>query len=105
MLQSPDVAHVEAGTGTFIVPAYSPYDRQILRDHIETLAARGSALTVGMHGTRWTVTLQGLSEGRCVTCTQILGRLSCSREDDDTATCIDCAMRPRNNMSAKGHDA
>jgi hypothetical protein len=105
LLQAPNVAHVEAVSGTFIVPAYSPYDRQMLRDHVETLAARGSTLTLGVHGTRWTVTLHGLADERCATCAQILGRLSCSRVDDEDATCIDCAMRPQHDTGAKGHNA
>jgi len=90
--QSVNSAHVHGTTGTFVAPAYSPYDRQILREHVETLASHVSTLTLGLHGTRWIITQRVPADGLCATCTQFLGRLSCRRGDDATATCIECAM-------------
>ncbi len=104
MSYAPNVAHVEGGSGTFVLPARSPYDRQVLREHIEMLVGRVPMLTLGVHGTRWTVTRGPLPAARCTTCTQLLGRLSCSRGDAAVASCFDCAMQPRGEGCAqRGH--
>jgi hypothetical protein len=94
---APNVAHVEGGAGTLVLPAYSPYDRQMLREHVETLAARVPTLTLGVHGVRWTVSRDLLADSRCTTCMQFLGRLSCSRGGEAVASCIECAMHPEND--------
>ena len=97
MSYASNVAHVEGGSGTFVLPAHSPYDRQMLREHVDMLANRVSALTLGLYGTQWTVTRRPPADSRCTTCAQFLGRLSCSREDEAVASCIDCAMQPRSS--------
>lgn len=97
------VAHVQGESGTFVVPAHSPYDRQMLREHVERLAGRAATLTLGMHGTRWIITRPTPADSRCTTCTQFLGRLRCSRRHDAAAMCIDCAMQPGSNERMEGH--
>lgn len=92
--------HVQDVSGTFVVPAHSPYDRQVLREHVERRGGRVSALTLG--GTRWLVTRLPAVDARCTSCTQFLGRLSCRRVDDDAATCIDCALDQRATSAWKG---
>ena len=86
-----NVAYVQGVSGTFMLPAHSPYDREIVREHVATRAGRGSTLTLGTHGTCWTITQDTPGDSRCATCTQFLGRLSCSRSDE-AAMCFDCAM-------------
>jgi len=98
-------AHVHGETGTFVVSAHSPYDRQMLREHVEILARRGAALTVGMHGTRWIITRHESADSRCVACTQFLGRVSCSRDDEAATTCLDCVMQAANNVPMERHDS
>jgi len=98
-------AHVHGDSGTFVVSALSPYDHQLLREHLEILTRRGAAVTVGMHGTRWTVTNHPAVDSRCGTCTEFLGRLSCRRDGGAATTCIDCALRTVNNDSTERHDA
>jgi len=93
-----NIAHVQRGSGIFVVPAQSPYDRQMLREHVERLAGRGSTLTLGLHGRQWVITLRSVAESPCSSCTQPLGRLSCNRGGDAGATCFDCALQPG------GHD-
>ena len=92
MSYASNVAHVEGGTGTLVLPAHSPYDRQMLREHVEKLAGRVPTLTLGVHGVRWTVSRGPSADSRCTTCTQFLGTLSCSRGGDAVASCIECAM-------------
>jgi hypothetical protein len=98
-------AHVQGMTGTFVAPAQSPYDRQMLREHVETLASRVSPLTLGLHGRRWIITQRLPADGLCATCAQFLGRLSCRGGDDATVTCIECAMHPAGSARMGGHDA
>jgi hypothetical protein len=86
------IAHVQAACGTFVVPAQSRYERQLLREHVEMLSGRVPTLTVGMDGTRWIVTRQTAVDSRCGRCTQALGRLRCRRGDERTSTCIECAI-------------
>lgn len=89
-----NIAQVQGLSGTFVAPAHSPYDRQILREHVERLARHVPTLTLGLHGTRWIITHGNEADSRCTSCAQLLGRLSCSRGDEPSATCIDCALRP-----------
>lgn len=93
-----NIAHVQDGTGTFVLPAHSPYDRQILREHIEKVTRRVARLTLGVQGTQWIVTRGAPSDSRCACCTESVGALSCSRSTDTDTTCIDCAMRSQNDQ-------
>ena len=86
------VAYVQGVSGTFVLPAHSAYDLQIVREHVGTLTGHGSTLTLGTHGTRWTITQDTPRDSRCATCAQFLSRLSCSRRDEAAMTCFDCAM-------------
>jgi hypothetical protein len=92
--QVSSIAHVHADCGTFVVPAQSPYERQLLREHVEMFSGRVSALTLGMDGARWIVTRHASADLRCAECTQVLGRVSCSRGDHGAPMCIECAIPP-----------
>lgn len=98
-------AQVHGVSGTFVAPAQSPYDRQMLRERVETLAGRVSTLTLGLHGRRWTITPRLPADGLCATCAQFLGRLSCRGGDDATAMCIECALHPDSAARMGGHHA
>jgi hypothetical protein len=88
-----NIAHLRSTSGTFVAPAHSPYERQLVREHAGMLMSRSSALTLGMHGMQWIIRRCTPPDSRCATCTQVLGGLSCSRTDGADATCIDCAMQ------------
>ncbi len=96
-----NVAHVEGGSGTLVMPAHSPYDRQMLREHVNMLAGRVPTLTLGVHGVRWTVSRGHSTNSHCTTCTQTMGRLICSRNGDVDTSCLDCAMRPGHHAREK----
>jgi hypothetical protein len=76
------------------MPARSPYDRQLLREHVELLAGRLRTVQLGLDGTRWTVTRVEGQSPSCATCAEPRGVLRCSRADDHEPTCIACVMRP-----------
>ncbi len=105
MSYASNVAHVQGESGTFVLSASSPYDFQMLREHIETLAGRVSELTLDVQGTRWTVTRGSPLDLRCTTCAQFLSGFSCSREDGAPATCIDCVMQPASRRRTEGHES
>jgi hypothetical protein len=92
-------AQVQGVSGTFVVPVHTPYDRQMLRDHLARRVGPLSTLTLGMHGKQWTITRQDAPRSQCATCTRSVGRLRCNQDDGGCATCIDCAMRPENGES------
>ena len=100
-----NVARVQGGSGTLVLPARSPYDRQMLREHVEMLAGRVSTLTLGMDGTRWIITRPTPADSRCTTCTRFLGRLSCSRRDEAAATCIGCAISQGATSTCSGTES
>ena len=102
MSETSNSVHVQGGSGTFVAPAQSPYDRQILREHVERRVGHGSTLTLGLHGRQWVITRLCVADSPCVSCTQPLGRLSCSRGGDVGATCIDCVLRPGGNDTIGG---
>jgi hypothetical protein len=84
------MAQVQGDSGTFVVPAQSPYDRQMLREHIELLGGVGATLTID--GNRWQLTRRAAADPGCATCTRRGGHLRCSRDNEETATCIDCVI-------------
>ena len=102
MSETSNSVHVQGGSGTFVAPAQSPYDRQILREHVERRVGHGATLTLGLHGRQWVITRLCAADSPCVSCTQPLGRLSCSRGGDVGATCIDCVLRPGGNDTIGG---
>jgi len=90
-------AQVQGVSGTFVVPAHTPYDRQMLREHLAGRIGHLSTVTLGVHGKQWTITQHDAPSSRCATCTRSVGRLSCNQDDGSCSTCIDCAMRPENS--------
>lgn len=104
MSEVSNIAHVQGRSGTLVVSTCGPYDRQILREHVEALAGRVSPLTLGVWGTRWTVTRRVAADPRCAACTKFLGRVSCRRRDEAAATCIDCAMQPQSDAYTEGYN-
>ena len=105
MSYASNVAYVQGVSGTFMLPAHSPYEREIVREHVTTRAGRGSTLTLGTQGTRWTITHNTAGDSRCTACAQFLGRLSCSRRDETVMTCFDCAMRAAATNAGNGTES
>lgn len=90
MAEASRMAQLQGDSGTFVVSSHSPYDRQILRQHIKSLAGSGALLTID--GNRWRLARRAAADPDCATCARRGGHLRCSRDDEDTATCIDCVM-------------
>ena len=99
MSNESSIAHVHGASGAFVVPAHSPYDRQLLREHIELLAGIGTTLTID--GTCWQLTRGAVTDARCTACSRRVGRLSCSRKNETKATCIDCVTGKRSRRTQR----
>ena len=89
-------AQVQGASGTFVLPAHTPYERQMLREHLAGRVGHLSTLTLGIYGKRWIITRHNATNSLCASCTRSVGRLSCNQDDGGCTTCIDCAMRPEN---------
>ncbi len=87
-----EFAHVQCSRGGLIMPAYSPYDRQLLREHVQQLVGPVGSLQLGLDGDRWTVTRLGGRPHSCTECSQPLKLLHCSRSGDRTPMCIACVL-------------
>ena len=94
MSHATEVALVHQASATFVVPVHTPYDRQMLREHLETLATHGAPVTLDVDGTRWTIERHTPTHSPCRTCARFLGRLSCSRSGAAEASCLHCAIYP-----------
>jgi hypothetical protein len=79
--------------GAFVAPVYSPYDRQLLRENAERMVGREVELTLGVHGTQWVIRRCTVMQPHCTSCTQPVGRLSCTRAGEAGPTCLDCVMK------------
>ena len=101
MTHASTIAHVHGRSGTLVVSAQTPYDRQMLREHLERLAGRDSSLTLEMDGTRWSVARRTARGPLCTRCATCLGRLRCSRPDDTDSRCLDCVLCPAARQAAE----
>ena len=68
LLHVSDVAHMQFSGGGLVMPADSPYDRQLLREHVQTLIQPGSPLQLRLRGNEWTVTRLSGVDPCCTAC-------------------------------------
>jgi hypothetical protein len=87
-----DIAQVQCARGGLVLPACSPYDRQLLREHVEKLVAPCGSLQLGLDGNEWTITRLREELSSCTGCSQPLRLLRCRRTADDTLRCIRCVL-------------
>ena len=87
------------------MPAGSPYDRQLLREHLEGLVPRVRSVRLGLDGMHWTVTRLGDARPFCTTCAEPRGALLCQRDNDAQSTCIACVMAPALGHTTEREDS
>jgi len=96
------VVHVQSSRGGMVMSAHSPYDRQLLREHVERLVSPTGTLRLGLDGNEWIVTRLAGGSRRCHQCTEPLKRLGCRREDSSTTLCIACVLQPATEHAQRG---
>ncbi len=102
MLHVSDVAQMQFPGGGRVMPADSPYDRQLLRELVPTLVQGGDTLQLRLDENEWIVTRLSGAGRSCTACAQPLRVLRCRRENDPTALCIECVLRPQLNDDVSG---
>jgi hypothetical protein len=94
-----EFAHVQCSSGGLILPAHSPYDRQVVRQHVQQLVGPIGSVQLGVDGNDWTVTRPNGQPHSCTECAQPQ-LLRCSRADGRTPICIACVLAaPNENAS------
>ena len=87
------IAHVSfAGGGTFL-PTRTPYQRQMLVEHVLQCVRANGRVQVLVHDQRWMVYLRGgASTVCCSRCGHSLGSAVYSTGDATEAYCAECAL-------------
>ena len=87
------IAHVSFPGGSIFLPARSPYDRQMLIEHIVQRARAKERVQVLMGGLRWMVHLcRETAPAHCSTCDCVLNSTCYSTAENDAAYCLGCAF-------------
>jgi len=84
--------------GRLVIPASSPYDRQLLVAHVRDHVSRSGQLRVLVDCTAWSIGRPAPQEGvPCRGCRQRIDRIACHRAGKGAAVyCVTCALlRPR----------
>ena len=94
------IAHVSfPGGGTF-VPARTPYDRQILIEHVVDRVRTKGHVQVLVDDQRWLVRLlRDPSTARCGSCAKGLNAVCYATAPDEMVYCVRCALTGRGNIS------
>jgi hypothetical protein len=86
------IAHVSFANGGLFIPARSPYDRQMLIEHVVDRVRSKGQVQVLVDDERWMVHLRGNSAVNCAFC-GLAGELACQSIGDEAATyCAHCAF-------------
>jgi hypothetical protein len=94
------IAHLSfLGGGTFL-PARTPYDRQILLEHVGDRVRAKGRVQLLIDGRRWIVCPNDCgSAARCVRCNAHLGVACCAIAGDAAIHCLCCAVSDGVNLS------
>ena len=65
-----DIAHLSFKGGGLILPAYTPYDRQLLVECVEATTKRHGNLQLEVDGRHWTIRRSNGLLPTCVSCSQ-----------------------------------
>jgi hypothetical protein len=86
-----EVAHISFEGGGLIVPAHTPYDRQLLFEHLEVSTRQHGAVRLAFNHRLWTISATTGQHGVCTACRRSLdGR---TYRFDGQTLCGPCARR------------
>jgi len=89
-LLAPGVAHISYRGGGMFLPVRTPYDRQVLVEHITDRVRNKSRVQVLIDKHRWLIDRFGAASVHCSSCGQSLDAACYDPLEDSTAFCIDC---------------
>jgi hypothetical protein len=85
------IAHVSFPGGGLIVPAHTPYERELLFEHVEASTKRHGDVRFGFNRQQWRISLHNGRREVCASCSRWLDNLT-YRFDGQTL-CGQCARR------------
>jgi hypothetical protein len=65
-----DIAHISFAGGGFITPAQTPYERQLLVEHIEVSTKRHGCIHLEFNRRHWTIRMNKGPGAVCASCSQ-----------------------------------
>ena len=98
------IAHVSFPGGGMFLPARSPYDRQMLVEHIADRVRSKGRVQVLLDEQRWMVHLnRGLPRALCSSCGDAVDSTCHRAADDGVAYCLSCALGPASELATLYH--
>jgi hypothetical protein len=85
------IAHISFHGGGLVLPAQTPYERELLMDHIEFAAKGKASIELDLDGRQWTVSSNSRRQEVCTSCDRQPGQLSFQRGIQ--ILCGQCARR------------
>ena len=86
------IAHVSFQGGGLIVPAHTPYERELLFEHVEASTKQHGGVRLDWRHQHWTVSLSNGQGEVCGACRRSLNNLMTYRFDKRTL-CVWCARK------------
>ncbi len=71
-----DVAHISFEGGGIVIPAHTPYERQLLNEHLEVSTKRYGRVQLEINRRHWTVSMNNGPGEACASCTRLPGTLT-----------------------------
>ncbi len=88
------VAHISFEGGGLIVPVQTPYERQLLFEHVEVSTKRHGSVRLDVNRQKWTISLSNGHREACASCTRQPDSLT--YRFDGQSLCGQCARRALN---------
>lgn len=87
-------AHLDFGGGGLIVPARTPYDRQLLREHVLASVQQGRRIRLTVFGKTWLIVQAEAPQSPvvCAACERPINNAVCYAPGAATAHCVACAL-------------
>ena len=86
-----DSAHISFAGGGLILPAHTPYERQLVFEHIEASAKQHQHVALSAAGRHWTINLDAARDEPCAQCFRSMHRLA--YRTDGRNVCGRCVRR------------
>jgi hypothetical protein len=86
-----DVAHISFEGGGLIIPVHTPYERQLLIEHLEVSTKRHGCVRLEINRRHWTIGMNNGPGEACASCTRRPDHLT--YRFDGQSFCAECAHR------------
>ena len=85
------LAHISFAGGGLILPLQTPYERELLFEHVEVSAKRHGGVRLNVNRRHWTISMHNGRREACASCRQWLDTLV--YRSDGRILCGQCARR------------